>query len=585
MSRSLRMVAYMMICLTAACASDRDPPLVPELKYNPPQVGGAEYGPAPEEFQLHNRPKTGPDDGAASGRNRPKASPKEFVVDLSAMLPESGSGPKVSINAKNAPVDSVLRALARVVGVNFVIHPDVNGKRSSDLTLVDVSWLEALEAILDSSGLVATIRGRDMFAQGEPAAGKNDVIVMDTYANFAKKTKRLMAQAQSSTRIARQKRELRQEITYARRIGDLTDLATRSYQFKYADPAEAMRYLEALYHSTGKANGSPSTAGETKINQEQPSAAGDSTGNVSFHESGRWPGVRFAVYQAENLVTVTAPARLMGKIMETIEKIDIRPKQVYIEARIVEIQRNSVKELGIQWGGWMTGTTGQTFPNTIGVYGGGTGFGDAPMVSLPPASAIDQETGATLDNLTGGVLGITLGGVSGSQLLQARLFALEQAGVSKTLSNPKILALNGDVATIKSGKEIPYQSSSANLGTTVRFREAVISLTVRALIMKDNRIRLKIRANKNEVDPNLSVQGAPAIKKKELSTSVVIENGGSAVLGGMYEREDGDFQNRIPWFHKIPGLGWLFKNDRKIDNNLELLVFITPTIINQDRAR
>jgi len=585
MSRDLRLVAYIMICMAVSCASDKDRPRVPELKYNPPQVSDAEYGPVPEEFQLQDRQKTGADDAIASVRRRQESAPKEFVVDLSTMAPKSGNGTKVSINVANAPVGALLRALSGAAGVNCVVHPDVNGKRSSDLSLMDVNWLEALESILDSNGLVATIRGKDIFAEGEPAIGKNDVIMIDTYANFAKKTKRVMAQAQNSTRIARQKRELRQETTYAMRVGDLTDLATRSYRFKYADPVEAMRYLKALYHSTGKGGDANPTTGGTKTNPDPPSPTGDSTGDISFHGSSRWPGVKFALYQAENLVTVTAPTRLMGKIMESIETIDVRPKQVYIEARIVEIQRNSVKELGVQWGGWMTGATGQTFPNTIGIYGAGTGFGDAPIVSLPPASAVDQETGATLNNLTGGVLGITLGGVSGSQLLQARLFALEQAGVSKTLSNPKILALNGDVATIKSGKEIPYQSSSANLGTTVRFREAVISLTVRALIMKDDKIRLKIRANKNEVDPNLSVQGAPAIKKKELSTSVVVENGGSAVLGGMYERADGDFQNRIPWFHKIPGLGWLFKNDREIDNNLELLVFITPTIVNQDRAR
>jgi type IV pilus assembly protein PilQ len=132
---------------------------------------------------------------------------------------------------------------------------------------------------------------------------------------------------------------------------------------------------------------------------------------------------------------------------------------------------------------------------------------------------------------------------------------------------------------IKSGREIPYQSSSANTGTSVQFKEAVISLTVIPLIMEDNRIRLKIDARKDEVDSTLSVQGTPAIKKKEITTTVIVENGGSAALGGMVEGEDSNMQNRIPGLHDIPGLGWLFKNDHKVDNELELLVFITPTLI------
>ena len=188
-----------------------------------------------------------------------------------------------------------------------------------------------------------------------------------------------------------------------------------------------------------------------------------------------------------------------------------------------------------------------------------------------------------LPDPTGGLVGVTLGGVSGAELLRARLYALEQAGVSRTLSNPKIMTVNGGVAVIKSGREIPYQSSSANTGTTVQFREAVISLTVRPSIMDDRRVRLRIQANKNEVDPTLSVQGTPAIKKKELSTNVVVENGGSAALGGMFEMEDGDFSDRVPWFHDIPFLGWLFKNKRTVDNRLELLVFITPTIMEEGR--
>ncbi|VAX16353.1 hypothetical protein MNBD_NITROSPINAE03-283, partial [hydrothermal vent metagenome] len=262
-------------------------------------------------------------------------------------------------------------------------------------------------------------------------------------------------------------------------------------------------------------------------------------------------------------------------------------KQVFIEARIVEIQRNVIQELGVQWGGYKYTATGQNFPNTIGISGGSADQGGfaSNIVSLPPQSAVDPVTDSLLGSAPGGVIGFTLGGVTGTSLLHARLFALERDGSSRTLSNPKILVLNGDVAMIKSGREIPYQSSSANTGVNVLFREAVISLTVKPNIMRNNKVRMKIKARKNEVDPALSVQGTPSIKKKEISTSVVVGNGGSAVLGGMFESEDSDFKDRVPWFYKIPLVGALFRSKRKVDNRLELLVFITPTIVDQESVQ
>jgi type IV pilus assembly protein PilQ len=268
---------------------------------------------------------------------------------------------------------------------------------------------------------------------------------------------------------------------------------------------------------------------------------------------------------------------IMGRVME----IDARPRQVHIEARIVEIQRNKVKDLGIQWGGYGYRSTDLVFPNTVGVYGGNTPGSTGNAVSLPPQSAIDPATGQISAAAQGLAVGVIMGDVAGTLAITSRLFALENAGVSRTLSNPKVVAVNGARAVIKSGKEIPYQASSANTGPSVQFKEAVISLTVTPLIMEDNRIRLKIDARKDEIDPALSVQGTPAIKKKEIITNVIVENGGSAALGGMVEGEDSDMQNRIPGLHDIPGLGWLFKSDRKVDNELELLVFITPTLIDK----
>lgn len=542
----------------------------------PGRVGEPHYGPIPPEFDLPPRSDLIDDEALSTA----PAAKKKVTVSLK-QIRKKIAGPMVSINLKDATVGKAIDLLRKVSGVNIITSGPARDKASTPLVLEDMSWIEALKIIVRANGLVATSRGADIFGDdGTPSSfGMDNVIIVTTYEDYIARQEMRKKAASNAIELARRRRQEAEEILYAMAVTAGSDRITHSYKFKYADPHEVVEYLTKLFVDA-----------EARRFDHIESLREEGRVDENFNESSKSPfeaaDISFAVFSAENLVAITAPESKIPQIMARIKEVDVQPRQIYIEARIVEIQRNHVKDLGIQWGGHAVRTTGFNFPNTAGVYGAGaSSTGGANSVSLPPSYATDPVTGALLQDASGAALGVSLGNAAGSAVISARLFALERAGVSRTLSNPKVMAINGERAVIKSGKEIPYQAASANTGVNIRFKEAVISLSVTPQIMQDDMIRLKIEAKKDEVDRELSVQGTPAIKKKELLTSVTVDNGGSAVLGGLFEGEDGGFQNRVPWFHKIPALGWLFKSDQKVDNELELLVFITPSIVEKARSR
>jgi type IV pilus assembly protein PilQ len=266
-----------------------------------------------------------------------------------------------------------------------------------------------------------------------------------------------------------------------------------------------------------------------------------------------------------NTVIVKDTKKKLADMKLLIEKLDKRTPQVLIEARIVEVNRNFSKELGIQWGGGLNMITDTNFPNTIGITGSSVG---TSAVSLPAAAG----TG------TGGAISATLGSVTGASQLDIRLSALESSGRARIISTPKITASDNKEAVIESGRSIPYPTTSS-AGTQVQFIDATVSLTVTPHITPDNYISMKIVATKNEADFGQQVQGTPSIIKKKATTEVLIKDGDTTVIGGLYKTTKQESVAGVPWFMKIPVIGWLFKKKADTDLGEELLIFITPKII------
>ncbi len=277
-----------------------------------------------------------------------------------------------------------------------------------------------------------------------------------------------------------------------------------------------------------------------------------------------------SIDERTNSVIVTDTAANMAKIEDLVKKLDKRTPQILIEARIVEVNRNYTNSLGIEWGGSLTDTTSVNLTDQAStlipiVKGSSVGTN---VVSLPAAVGAGS----------GGAISATLGSALGASTLDVRLSALEANGKARILSTPKIVTSDSKEATINRGKSIPYSTVSADR-TTVQFVDATISLTVKPHITSDDFISMTIEATKNEADFGNQVQGTPSIIKKSAKTALLIKNGDTTVIGGLYKTSESNATAGVPGLSKIPILGWLFKNRSKTDDGEELLIFITATRI------
>ena len=256
--------------------------------------------------------------------------------------------------------------------------------------------------------------------------------------------------------------------------------------------------------------------------------------------------------------------RLSNGVAELIVTLDRPQPQVEIEARIITINRNFAKELGIQWGfngrvDPSVGTsTGLAFPNTA-VATGGTG-------GVNPAAP--------------SALGLALGSVNGALNLDVALRALESSGKVRIVSSPRVSTQNNVEAEIKQGSQIPVQTV-ANNTVTVTFQDAALTLRVTPQITASNTVIMRIFVEKAEPDysQTSAAQPIPAIDTQRASTTVLIPDGDTTVIGGIYNSLESMTQERTPFLYRIPLLGWLFKNDTNRESQDELLIFITPKIL------
>ncbi len=271
---------------------------------------------------------------------------------------------------------------------------------------------------------------------------------------------------------------------------------------------------------------------------------------------------------------------------DLIRRLDTQTPQVLIEARIVEVNDVNDLELGIQWGldaifSAATGNpTGLRFPSSVGVAGGG----DDPQTntegnSTNPNYVVNLPAAAGLGS--GGALGITLGSVDSTFNLNLRLSALENRGTVKVISSPKIATLDNKQAEISQGTSIPISQVSA-AGVQTVFFDATLKLLVTPHVTQDGNIYLEIETENNTPDfQNVGARGDPTILKKTAKTELLIRDGDTTVIGGIYTSQAGYNHAEVPYLARIPILGALFRNYRESDRRTELLIFVTPRIINR----
>jgi type IV pilus assembly protein PilQ len=341
----------------------------------------------------------------------------------------------------------------------------------------------------------------------------------------------------------------RQEIEANKQIAELAPLRSEFIRIRYANASE----IVGLF------------------------AAGSEEGGSLI--SGRGSVI---VDQRTNSLIITETSSKLAEIRDLIDRVDIPIRQVMIEARIVIAQSDLDKELGIRWGG------GYLDPdmngNILSVSGDSANAvnlnqsvisGAQPTLSFPGALMVDLGVGTRTS-------GFAVGFTSNDLFLTAELSALESAGKSEVVSQPKVITGDKQPAVIKSGTEIPFQQAAASGATAVQFKEAVLALNVTPNITPDDRILLDLVINQDSVgDLVPSGQGGliPAIDTTELTTQVLVGNGETVVLGGVFRTESLDTTSKVPFLGDIPYIGSVFRNESTQRTKTETLIFITPRIL------
>lgn len=302
-----------------------------------------------------------------------------------------------------------------------------------------------------------------------------------------------------------------------------------------------------------------------------------------------------AVDERTNVMIVRDIAGNLNQIEELTRSLDTQTPQVLVEARIVEATSTYVRDVGIQWGGDATfaaatgNPTGLAFPNAVGLAGGASD-GNTPTAGLSPFSnqvanpnfAVNLP--AAVGTGRGGALGLTFGSIDNTINLAVRLSAAESNGMLRILSSPRILTLDNREARISQGTLIPFSQVSAQ-GVQTTFQEAKLQLLVRPHVTADGSVAMHVKINRDEPDFNqTSARGDPTILKREAETDLLVLDGHTAVIGGIFTRNTGRNLDQVPFFGDIPLIGLLFQRRRASDSRGELVIFLTPRIVNRAEA-
>ena len=302
-----------------------------------------------------------------------------------------------------------------------------------------------------------------------------------------------------------------------------------------------------------------------------------------------------SVDERTNMIVVRDVSGSLDDVEDLVRSLDSQTPQVLIEARIVEATTAFTHDVGIQWGGSMvmssaTGNpTGLVFPHDMTIAGGATD-GSTPTAGLSPFSnrvanpnfVINYPAPAGTGQ--GGAIGLSLGSLAGNFNLAVRLSAFETTGHVRIISSPRILTLDNHSANISQGTSIPYSQVSAQ-GVQTAFQEARVSLTVVPHVTNDGAVSMNVSITRDEPDFNqTSARGDPTILKRQAQTELLVQDGHTAVIGGIYTRNTGYGLQRVPFFGEIPILGILFRHSTTRDGRTEMLIFLTPRIVNRSES-
>ncbi len=437
-------------------------------------------------------------------------------------------GEKLSLNFQNIEVRALLQVIADFTNFNVVTSDTVTG--TVTLRLKDVPWDQALDIILQAKGLGVKKSGNVLWI-----APKDELAAKEQVDLEAKK-----------------------------KVAELEPLRTQSFQLNYTKAEEVAK---GLVGQTLQSTGSSGSATTSRILSPR--------GSVLFET------------RTNQLFVSDIPSKL-EEITQLIAKIDIPVRQVLIEARIVEADDNFGRTLGVKLGGTdLRGTPTRAGASIGGNYqavGVQTGqiaapidFTNSQFVNLP------ASTGASVfGGNNAATFALSLFGSAANKFLNLELSALEAEGRGNIVSSPRVITADQKKARIEQGEEIPYQVATSSGATSIQFKKASLALEVTPQITPEGNVILDLLVNKDSRG-TLTTAG-PAINTKQVTTQVLVENGGTVVIGGIFTQDEQIATNKVPLLGDIPILGYLFQNKSRSVSKTELLIFITPKVVTDRTA-
>jgi len=438
----------------------------------------------------------------------------------------------VNFDFQNQDIVPILRLFADISGCNLFIHPDVRG--TATMKFKDVPWNQALDTLLKT------------FSIGKVIEGNIIRVAPNT----------VLARESDESRRAEKAKQLQ--------VIETGLLEKRTFRLKYANTEDLKQKLLGQKFSQ-KCDDVTKTCVYTYDYDEKQRILSERGSAISDHIS--------------NTLTVTDIPKKINDVADFLTEVDQPTRQVMIEARIVEVNTNQDKELGIQWG------VNYKAANGLSSVGGLSG---TPSVATGPFTGnnylIDfPATGASA--LSGS--GITFGILNPAKTigLDLQLSALESFGTGKVITNPKVLTLDRQAAKILQGKSIPIRKLNQDGTISTEFKDVTMELNVTPMITREKTLELDIKIKKEELDPTIpSIEGVPGTDKKEAVTKVRMQDGETVVIGGLYKINTSDTETGVPWLMRIPVLKYLFRKEKKSTNTTELMIFITPRIVVLERV-
>jgi len=444
-------------------------------------------------------------------------------------------GTKISLDFKDADIHNIFRLIAEVSNLNIITTEDVKGKVT--IRLVNVPWDQALEVILATKSLVKIEEGN---------------VLRITTAETIRREMEEKQKEQGNLIKAMENRE------------NIEELYTETFLLNFAKALELQKVLAGTV--TGATGAKP-------ILTSRGSARADDRTNT--------------------LIVRDIRSRL-DEVQSLVKKLDAPTRQVLIEARVVQATTTFARSIGVQWGGsynqtaganWAWGLTGNN-PSAAAGWGftPNQGGGAASTNLIMPSNFVVNLPASTVNTPTSGAA-ISFGKLTGGLVnLDMRLSLGETDGSTRVVARPKLATLDNKEAHVKQGEKIPYETTS-QAGTQVQFIDAVLQLRVTPQVTPDGFILMKVQVNRDARGSFRSpVNQVPSIDTREAQTEVLVRDGETLVIGGIYETETDKTEQGVPWLMKIPVLGWLFKNQEILSIKKELLIFLTPTVILQKKS-